>query len=290
MAVDVIMPQMGESIFEGTITRWLKKPGDRVERDEPLFEISTDKVDAEIPAPSAGVLKEIKVTEGQTVPIQTVVAVIDAAGAGVAAAPAAPAPSAAPEKAAAPKAAPAPPAPSIPASSLPPRRLRLRPASMPRLLPCATMAKKFAVPPWSASSRKNTTWISPPWKEAGRADESARRIFSPRVGSGGARPAAPAAPARAGRGPVYSFCAAPGTGRRRGAPRARKCRAARADLFRQLRSPAHERDAPAHRRTHGGLQARLAARLLDRRSGHDQDRQDPRAFEGRVRSQVRRPS
>ncbi len=78
MAVDVIMPQMGESIFEGTITRWLKKPGDRVERDEPLFEISTDKVDAEIPAPSAGVLKEIKVTEGQTVPIQTVVAVIDA--------------------------------------------------------------------------------------------------------------------------------------------------------------------------------------------------------------------
>ena len=81
MAVDVIMPQMGESIFEGTITKWLKKPGDKIERDEPLFEISTDKVDAEIPAPSAGVLKEIKVTEGQTVPIQTIVAVIDAAGA-----------------------------------------------------------------------------------------------------------------------------------------------------------------------------------------------------------------
>ena len=80
MAVDVIMPQMGESIFEGTITKWLKKPGDRIERDEPLFEISTDKVDAEIPAPSAGVLKEIKVSEGQTVPIQTVVAVIEAAG------------------------------------------------------------------------------------------------------------------------------------------------------------------------------------------------------------------
>lgn len=77
MATDVIMPQMGESIFEGTITKWLKKPGDRVERDEPLFEISTDKVDAEIPAPAAGVLKEIKIMEGQTVPIQTVVAVID---------------------------------------------------------------------------------------------------------------------------------------------------------------------------------------------------------------------
>ena len=88
MAVDVIMPQMGESIFEGTITKWLKKPGDKVERDEPLFEISTDKVDAEIPAPAAGVLKEIKVNEGQTVPIQTVVAVIDAAGAATAASPA----------------------------------------------------------------------------------------------------------------------------------------------------------------------------------------------------------
>ena len=95
MAVDVIMPQMGESIFEGTITKWLKKPGDKIERDEPLFEISTDKVDAEIPSPSAGVLKEIKVNEGQTVPIQTVVAVIDADGAGAAAAAQAPAQAAA---------------------------------------------------------------------------------------------------------------------------------------------------------------------------------------------------
>ena len=84
MAVDVVMPQMGESIFEGTITKWLKKPGDKIERDEPLFEISTDKVDAEIPSPAAGVLKEIKVNEGQTVPIQTIVALIDADGAGAA--------------------------------------------------------------------------------------------------------------------------------------------------------------------------------------------------------------
>src|SRR6266581_7555673 len=87
MAVDIVMPQMGESIFEGTITKWLKKPGDKVERDEPLFEISTDKVDAEIPSPSAGVLKEIKVKEGQTVPINTVVATIDGAS-GAAATPA----------------------------------------------------------------------------------------------------------------------------------------------------------------------------------------------------------
>jgi pyruvate dehydrogenase E2 component (dihydrolipoamide acetyltransferase) len=105
MAVDVIMPQMGESIFEGTITKWLKKVGDKVERDEPLFEISTDKVDAEIPAPSAGVLKEIKINEGQTVPIQTVVAVIDAAGAATAASAKSEAPAAAAKPAAKPQAA-----------------------------------------------------------------------------------------------------------------------------------------------------------------------------------------
>ncbi len=80
MATDVIMPQMGESIFEGTITKWLKKPGEKVQRDEPLFEISTDKVDAEIPSPVAGVLKEIKVAEGATVQVNTVVGVIAAEG------------------------------------------------------------------------------------------------------------------------------------------------------------------------------------------------------------------
>ena len=82
MATDVIMPQMGESIFEGTLTKWLKKPGEKVQRDEPLFEISTDKVDAEIPAPASGVLKEVKVQEGTTVQVNTVVGVIDAEGGG----------------------------------------------------------------------------------------------------------------------------------------------------------------------------------------------------------------
>ena len=77
MPTNVIMPQMGESIAEGTLTKWLKKPGDAIKRDEPLFEISTDKVDAEIPAPTAGVLAEIKVQEGQTVPVLTLVAVIE---------------------------------------------------------------------------------------------------------------------------------------------------------------------------------------------------------------------
>ena len=89
MPTDVIMPQMGESIFEGTLTKWLKKPGEKVQRDEPLFEISTDKVDAEIPAPASGVLKEIKVAEGTTVQVNTVVGVI--AGEGEAAGAAAPA-------------------------------------------------------------------------------------------------------------------------------------------------------------------------------------------------------
>ena len=84
MPTDVIMPQMGESIFEGTITKWLKKPGDKVQRDEPLFEISTDKVDAEIPAPTSGVLQDIKVAEGNTVQVNTVVGTI--AGDGEAAA------------------------------------------------------------------------------------------------------------------------------------------------------------------------------------------------------------
>ena len=102
MPTDIVMPQMGESIVEGTITKWLKKPGDKIQRDEPLFEISTDKVDAEIPAPASGVLSEIKVSEGTTVQVNTVVGTIAADGesAGVKSAPAA-------EKTAAPAAAPA---------------------------------------------------------------------------------------------------------------------------------------------------------------------------------------
>jgi len=92
MPTDIIMPQMGESIVEGTITKWLKKPGDKVQRDEPLFEISTDKVDAEIPAPASGVLQEIKVTEGTTVGVNTVVGTIAADGEAASAKPAASAP------------------------------------------------------------------------------------------------------------------------------------------------------------------------------------------------------
>src|SRR5215475_1286369 len=116
---DVVMPQMGESIVEGTLTKWLKKTGDRVERDEPLFEISTDKVDSEIPAPASGVVKEILVNEGQTVQINTVVAVIGD-GDVKAAEPAAPAKAAEPKPAA------------PPTASTPPAKEQPRPTESPR--------------------------------------------------------------------------------------------------------------------------------------------------------------
>src|SRR5271165_603901 len=110
MPTDIVMPQMGESIFEGTITKWLKQPGDKVQRDEPLFEISTDKVDAEIPAPASGTLQEIKVQAGATVQVNTVVGVIGEGDAAAAPAPAV-------KKEAAPP--PPPPAPSAPAAKQP---------------------------------------------------------------------------------------------------------------------------------------------------------------------------
>src|SRR5512134_2655846 len=118
--IDVIMPQMGESIAEGTISKWLKKSGDAVKRDEPIFEISTDKVDAEIPSPSAGVLAEILVNEGQTVAVQTVVARIETDASATAPTAAAPAPSA--------PAAPAPAAPQ-PAAAAPPAPAPSRPSA-----------------------------------------------------------------------------------------------------------------------------------------------------------------
>jgi 2-oxoglutarate dehydrogenase E2 component (dihydrolipoamide succinyltransferase) len=124
------MPQMGESIAEGTLSKWLKKVGDPVKRDEPLFEISTDKVDAEIPAPSAGVLAEIKVQQGQTVPVQTVVGVLETEAGAAVPAPAKPEPpKAAAPAPSAPKPEPAKPAPvPAPAATAPAVRPSGRPA------------------------------------------------------------------------------------------------------------------------------------------------------------------
>ncbi len=139
--IDVIMPQMGESIVEGTLTKWLKKPGDTVERDEPLFEISTDKVDTEIPSPVAGTLGEILVQEGTTVGINTVVGRInDGAGAPAAAAP----PAAPPPVAKA--AAPAPAAP-VPAQAAPaPVPVTIEPSAMPEESagPLSPLVRKMA--------------------------------------------------------------------------------------------------------------------------------------------------
>ncbi len=122
--IDVLMPQMGESIAEGTLSKWLKKLGDSVKRDEPIFEISTDKVDAEIPAPTAGVLAEILVTEGQTVPIQTLVARIETDASAAAAV--GPAPSAQPSAV-----APTPPPAVAPSRPVAPARPPTVPASRP---------------------------------------------------------------------------------------------------------------------------------------------------------------
>src|SRR5258707_455861 len=145
MAVDIAMPQMGETIFKGTIPKWLKKPGDKVERDQPLFEISTDKVDAEIPSPSAGVLKEIKFGEGQTVPIQTVVGVIDAVGSPTAAAASAPA--------AVPAKSEAPPRPAASIASVP--TPVLQPAAPAPAAAAAPAAQRFA-PKLKRNSRNAT--------------------------------------------------------------------------------------------------------------------------------------
>ncbi|MEK6768294.1 MAG: dihydrolipoamide acetyltransferase family protein [Gemmatimonadota bacterium] len=156
--IDVIMPQMGESIAEGTLSKWLKKLGDEVKRDEPIFEISTDKVDAEIPAPSAGVLVEIMVKEGQTVPVQTIVAQIetDKSAVGAAPAPSAPAPAAAARAPAAPKAA----APA--------------PAAAPVAAPAATRGGDTA-PPWRAPAP------APSFEGPETAEERLRRKSTPLV-------------------------------------------------------------------------------------------------------------
>jgi pyruvate dehydrogenase E2 component (dihydrolipoamide acetyltransferase) len=200
MAVDVIMPQMGESIFEGTITKWLKKPGDKIERDEPLFEISTDKVDAEIPSPAAGVLKEIKVNEGQTVPIQTVVAVIDADGAGAAAAVPALAKAEAAKPAPAPASAPAaskaaPPPPPAPA----PRPTLVPPAasSAPSQRRSAASAEKIRSSPLVRRMAREHNIDLSQVSGTGAGGRVSKRDILGAIESGGARPSATAGGAAA---------------------------------------------------------------------------------------------
>jgi pyruvate dehydrogenase E2 component (dihydrolipoamide acetyltransferase) len=162
MPTSVVMPQMGESVAEGTIVRWIKKVGDAIERDEPLFEISTDKVDAEIPSPAAGVLTEIRVKEGETVPVNSVVALIGEASGASASAP--PKPASAPPKTAPAFAAPAPAVAPVPSQSA----MAGRPVA-----PRAPVAPAFAAPaPAAASARQAPAPVAPnaplgrPWSAA----------------------------------------------------------------------------------------------------------------------------
>lgn len=157
MPTQVVMPQMGESVAEGTIVRWLKQPGDVVERDEPLFEISTDKVDAEIPSPAAGVLTEVRVKEGETVPVNSIVATIGEPGEAGITAPAAALPA---------DARPSPPTQAVPSAAAAPR-----PAPVPQPAP--------PMPPVSAPAGGATTAVRPPAPE--QTDAEARQRLSPVV-------------------------------------------------------------------------------------------------------------
>ena len=146
MSTDVVMPQMGESIAEGTIVRWIKKVGDAVDRDEPLFEISTDKVDAEIPSPAAGVVSEIRVKEGETVPVNSIVAVIGAAGA----------------------------AASAPSASAPPAAPPAKPAEPPKASPQGDGSPTATAPP-----REQAPASAPPARETGQARAEAKPAERP---------------------------------------------------------------------------------------------------------------
>ena len=183
--IDVIMPQMGESIAEGTLSRWIKKVGDPVQRDEPIFEISTDKVDAEIPAPGAGVLAEILVQEGQTVAVQTVVARIETDASAPAekpsapegTRPAAPTPGAsAPPKPATPAGAPA--APLAPAPSAPARK---QPASSEAAAPPPAKAAPAAASSSTAPEARAVSDATGGNGAAETAEERLRRKSTPLV-------------------------------------------------------------------------------------------------------------
>src|SRR5688572_26852384 len=168
MSTEVVMPQMGESIAEGTITKWLKKVGERVERDEPLFEISTDKVDAEIPSPAAGTLTEVRFKEGETVEVNTVVALLDGDQSSTAETPAAKPAEEAPAPAKS-EAAPPPPPPAAEKPAAPPPPV----ASPPVAPPPPVESKPASPPPPQAESKTDGATAS--------ADELRRTKSSPLV-------------------------------------------------------------------------------------------------------------
>ncbi|HEY3940008.1 MAG TPA: 2-oxoglutarate dehydrogenase, E2 component, dihydrolipoamide succinyltransferase [Bryobacteraceae bacterium] len=202
---DVVMPQMGESIVEGTLTRWLKKPGDKVERDEPLFEISTDKVDTEIPSPESGVLSEVLVQEGTTVAINAVVARIgDGAGAPAppkqqASAPAEPKPQAAAPVPAPQPEAPTPPPPATPAPPAPARQAQTDEEQGPLSPLVRKMAREYSIDLAQVKGTGADGRITKQDVEAYMSSQAARTYAAPPAAASPAAPAptpAPSAPAK----------------------------------------------------------------------------------------------
>src|SRR6185437_4964309 len=192
---NVVMPQMGESIFEGTITKWLKKVGDSVQRDEPLFEISTDKVDAEIPSPSSGTLSEIKVEAGTTVQINTVVAVIGGGTGGGAAKASAPA-ATAPAPAQAPAATTAPAAAETAAAASHGERLRSSP--LVRKIAKEHQVDLRQIPGTGSTGRITKDDILQYVEKGGAAKAPAAAPAAAQPAAAAPKPAAPAAPAAPG--------------------------------------------------------------------------------------------
>ena len=316
MAVDVVMPQMGESIFEGTITKWLKKPGDKVERDEPLFEISTDKVDAEIPSPSAGVLERNQ-GYGRADRADPNGGRRDRrrgmrrSAALPAAAPRtceaeAPKPGTQPHLRPAPATAPAqvPAAPAACYSALH-RRRREQAAGA-----AASQGRRAHSQLAAGAAHGQGTWHRSravsrhrrgrPHQQAGHRSRdrgwraaAVRRICRARArkSGGAARDSGepPQAPPPAVAPPPASRCARRRTARSTSL-RSKPACAARADLLRRLRSAAADHHAPAHRRAHGGFQARFAARVFGRRNRHEQSRRAARQVQGRIRKAHTAPS
>ena len=294
--IDVIMPQMGESIAEGTLSRWMKKVGEAVKRDEPIFEISTDKVDAEIPSPVAGVLAEILVTEGQTVAVQTVVATIETDAAAPATTPSAPAPSAPP----------APPRRGAAAgpAARPPRRRRGRPRRRPRPAPRHGRRRGYR-PRARRRGRRQRRGES--------AEERLRRKSTPLVRKMAAehnldlerhsrdRPRRPGHQERhpelhrggAGHGPGSAAPAVapatrPGAGGRRALHVRARRRAGRRGVARRP-GRALVADPEAHGRAHGDVAAGLAAREHDLRDRLHAGGPDPRQGEEGIRRARREP-
>jgi pyruvate dehydrogenase E2 component (dihydrolipoamide acetyltransferase) len=269
--IDVIMPQMGESIVEGTLTKWLKKAGDHVERDEPLFEISTDKVDTEIPSPSAGTLSEIIVEEGKTVGINTVVGRISD-GANGASAPA-PAVQTAPPQA-------SPPQQAAPTQA-PPQQQQQQEQQYDE--PVATVVEETAgplSPLVRKMARENNIDLSKV-KGTGAGARITKQDLENYLASSTQAPPPPQAPPPQAAAPQQ----APQQVAR---PTARRCSAsatsASATDFASRRRPHHthradEHDAPEDRRAHGVQQAHLGTRDHGAQGRYDQDRENARSHQ-----------